>query len=132
MSTQDNPDEQIKPEKLSMILLEFLIKNPLDFWNTNEISRMASKKSLNNTRVKESISYFAKRNFVLQFSELSFDEQKKIKRDRVKEIISESYQITQEGIDVFQNSRITKNIFSNYFTLFFFKKLMYFTFIFLL
>ena len=40
---------------------------------------MASKKSLNNTRVKESISYFAKRNFVLQFSELSFDEQKKIK-----------------------------------------------------
>lgn len=101
MSTQDNPDEQIKPEKLSMILLEFLIKNPLDFWNTNEISRMASKKSLNNTRVKESISYFAKRNFVLQFSELSFDEQKKIKRDRVKEIISESYQITQEGIDVY-------------------------------
>ena len=102
MAQEEHFDEQIKPEKFNMILLEFLIKNPLDFWNVNEISRKAAKKGLNNTRVKKSITYFANKNFVSIFSEIPLDDQKKIKRDRVKEITSESYQINQEGIKIFE------------------------------
>ncbi len=102
MSELKNFDEQIKPEKFNMILLEYLIKNPLDFWNVNEISGKAANKTLNNTRVKKSITYFANKNFVTIFSKLSFEDQKKIKRDRVKEITSESYQINKEGIDIYE------------------------------
>jgi len=107
MSQQEHLDEQIKPEKFNMILLEFLIKNPLDFWNVNEISHKAANKTLRNTRVKKSIIFFANKKFVSVFSEFSHDEQKKFKRDRVKEITSESYQITQNGIDIYE--KITKS-----------------------
>jgi|APSaa5957512535_1039671.scaffolds.fasta_scaffold07363_5 hypothetical protein len=102
MAQEEHIDEQIKPEKFNMILLEYLIKNPLDFWNVNEISGKAANKTLNNSRVKKSIIYFANKNFVTGFSKLSFEDQKKIKRDRVKEITSESYQITKDGIDIYE------------------------------
>lgn len=107
MANQEQLDEQIIPEKFNMILLEFLVKNPLDFWNVNEISRKASNRGLNNTRVKKSVTYFANKNFVSIFSELLPDQQKKFKRERVKEITSESYQITEHGIDIYE--KITKS-----------------------
>ena len=105
--SQENFNEQIKPDKFNMILLEYLIKNPLDFWNVNEISRKATNKTLNNTRVKKSIIYFTNKNFVTVFSKLSSENQKKIKRDRVKDITSESYQITKDGIDIYE--KITRS-----------------------
>jgi len=95
-------DDQIKPEKFNMILLEFMIKNPRDFWNVNEISRKSANKTLNNTRVKSSIIYFLNKKFISLFSEISIEEQRKIKRDSVKEITSESYKITKEGIEIYE------------------------------
>ncbi len=99
---QEYNNEQIIPEQFNMILLEFLVNNPLDFWNINEISGKASPKTLNNTRVKKSIIYFANKNFVSKFLDLSSDQQKKHKRDSSKDIISESYQITERGKEIYE------------------------------
>lgn len=107
MAQQEHFDEQIRPEKFNMILLEFLIKNPEDFWNINEISQKAANKSLNNTRVKKSITYFANKNFVSIFSELSLEQQKKIRKERLKEITSESYKITEDGKEI--HKKITQS-----------------------
>jgi len=41
MTQQEHYEEQIIPEQFNMILLEFLVNNPLDFWNVNEITGKA-------------------------------------------------------------------------------------------
>ena len=102
MDDQEHFDEQIKTENFNMILLTFLKDKYLDFWNVNEISEKAANKTLNNTRVKKSITYFANRRFVAVFSKVPFEEQKKIRTKSVKEITSESYQITKEGIEIYE------------------------------
>jgi len=52
VAQEENNDEQIKPEQFNMILLEFLVKNPIDYWNVNEIKETAGSKTLNYNRVK--------------------------------------------------------------------------------
>lgn len=105
MTSQESIGEQILPEQFNMILLEFLVKNPRDFWNVNEISHEAGKpykKGLNNTRVKKSVLYFTHKNFLSLFSDLPVDQQRKQKRESVKEITSDSYQITSRGLEIYE------------------------------
>ena len=102
MAHQEQSEEQITPDRLNMILLEFLFKNPQDFWNINEISQKSANKTLKNSRVKKSINYFKNKKFVVTFAEFPADQQKKIRKERIKDITSESYQITQYGKDIYE------------------------------
>ncbi len=102
MAQEENNDEQIKPEQFNMILLEFLVKNPIDYWNVNEIKETAGSKTLNYNRVKNSIIFFSNRKFVSAFSDLPPEQQKKHKRERSKPITSESYQINEYGKEIYK------------------------------
>lgn len=97
MTEQEKNDQQIKPEQFNMILLEFLINNPRTYWNINEIKEKASTKTLNYNRVKKSIYYFANKNFISKFLDLSLEEQKKEAQISSKEITLESYKINEHG-----------------------------------
>lgn len=101
MVQQEGEVEQIKPEQFNMILLGFLVNNP-QYWNTTEISRDASEKTLNHTRAKKSIIYFANKQFVKKFSDLPASEQQIEKRKLVRNITTDSYKITSTGEEVFR------------------------------
>lgn len=103
MAQQEHNEEQIIPEQFNMVILEFLIKNPLDFWNANEISQKATSHTLNYTRVNKSLTYFNNKKFVVLFSDLSPDQQKKLNRASTKEFTSKSCQITEHGKEIYKN-----------------------------
>lgn len=101
MNQNDSNDEQLKPEQFNMKLLQFLIENP-SYWNINQITQKASKKTLNYNRVKKSIIYFTHKKFVKRFSDLPINEQQIERNKANREISDDSYKINIDGEDVFK------------------------------
>lgn len=102
MNEQKQKEQEISPQTFNMAILDFLVNYATDFWNVNEIAGKAGITSQNNTRIKHSMQFFANKKFVIKLSELDPDDQKETKRKSVKNIISESYKITQLGKDTYK------------------------------
>ncbi len=100
--SEDNSEIQLKPEHLNMIVLDYLVKNPRDFYNSNEIKEKAAstrKKTLHGGKVGKALNYFLKKGYIQEFSTVDNLSQKEAKKR--KEIRSDSYQITDAGKEVY-------------------------------
>ena len=110
-------DLQIKSEQHNLMILEFFLRldKKTSFWNKNEVTHQAggsindteeytksSSKTLNYNRVSKTIDFFYKKGMLINFSDLAYAEQKKVKRDSAKEISSNSYKITPKGEKTYQ------------------------------
>ena len=85
-----------------MLILDFLVKNPRDFYNANEIKEGAAKtrgKTLHGGKVGKALNYFLKKGYVHEFSSITIPDQKEVKKR--KEIRSDSFQITDDGKKVY-------------------------------
>ena len=103
--------EQIKSEQHNLMILQFFLWNKASFWNKNEVTHQAggfgkkkytesTTKTLNYNRVSKTIDFFYKKGFLINFSDLDYSEQKKVKRDNTKDISSNSYRITPAGEEI--------------------------------